>query len=505
MTDDHTKPTLHQPDASGTSPRFALLRWGFTGILAVLAGALVVYKVKAPPPDLDPPPKELSNVAVQGVTFTTHRQRLILPARLAANRSIGLSFELNGCLERCQAPEGAVVQAGAVIATINTADLQAELAHLLARQQSAERAVSVAEQNIEGAGATRELAEKDTESQQLQLSAAQANLLLAEKDYARIKTLAESSIAAEAEYDRVSNLRTQATLTVARAQNALERAAVAVQAAQTRVRQTEASRDLDRSRVQEIQSAIAALKVTIGKATITAPFTGKLDEYLVEAGEVVATGQIIGHFYDLEKVRALVDVPDRYIPLLDRGNLLVDKYVSLAMPGAKQELRAHITIPGLPKLAGGAYAGVQLDATIDRVAQAADPASNTFRVELLLSNPGEALKQGMIVEAQIDFLRYDDALVIPLKAVQVTDAGPRVFVVADVSGHSIVQVRDVEPVSIEKETILVRGGLAEGDRLIVAGWKGLVDGEEVQVVIEDGHLHGVSKSAAPGSKESAPE
>ena len=48
--------------------------------------------------------------------------------------------------------------------------------------------------------------------------------------------------------------------------------------------------------------------------------------------------------------------------------------------------------------------------------------------------------------------------------------------------------------------LLVLGGLRAGDRLIVAGWKGLVAGQEVNVIVEDGVFVAAGGDEDPGTE-----
>jgi membrane fusion protein (multidrug efflux system) len=286
--------------------------------------------------------------------------------------------------------------------------------------------------------------------------------------------------------DAAENTLTQRRLAVGRAEEALARARVAVASAQVQITEAAAARDLAQGRVAEAQAAIASLNVTLKKAKLRAPVSGTLEEHLAEPGEVLAPGTPIARIYDLSHVRAVVNVPDRYVPFLDATNPAVKNYIAHAMPGAEQAVKASVVLPGLPKLTGGAYEGLELAAEVDRIAQAADPLSNTFVVELRLPNPQGALKEGMIVNARIAFLRYGAAVTIPIRAVQVSDAGPRVLVVEERDGTTRAFVRDIEPISIQEDTLLVGSGVAPGDRLVIAGGKGVMNGEEVNVVIADG-------------------
>jgi hypothetical protein len=53
-------------------------------------------------------------------------------------------------------------------------------------------------------------------------------------------------------------------------------------------------------------------------------------------------------------------------------------------------------------------------------------------------------------------------------------------------GKAFARVRGIEPAAIREDEILVLRGLQEGEDLIVAGWKGVVAGEEVNVVVANG-------------------
>jgi hypothetical protein len=129
--------------------------------------------------------------------------------------------------------------------------------------------------------------------------------------------------------------------------------------------------------------------------------------------------------------------------------------------------------------------------------------SNTFEVELRFENPGAALKEGILAEAKIDFLQVPEALVIPLKAIRVTDAGPRVLIVKNENGRSVARVRDIRPVSIHNDQILVRGGLAPHDQLIISGGKGVVDGEEVHVVDGENDARTAAGAGRKGATQGA--
>ena len=296
----------------------------------------------------------------------------------------------------------------------------------------------------------------------VQLQAAAAEVDYAQKDFDRIGALAAADVATAAELETAANDLTQARLTVSR---------------------IERERD--------------TLQTTRAKAELPAPIAGRLEEHLREAGEVVAAGQTLARIYDLEFVRATVNLPDRYIPFLDDGTPAIRQYIALARPGAERRVQAKLLMPGLPRLSGEGPENLSFKAEIARVALAADPRSNTFAVELRLPNPGGALKQGMLAQAELSFLRYPQAILIPLQAIQVTDTGPRVLVVEALDGQDVALARPVEVLSIKDDQLFIASGIQPGERLVVAGGKGVIHGEPVNVIMEDGGLQlGLNGTAA---------
>ena len=289
-----------------------------------------------------------------------------------------------------------------------------------------------------------------------------------------------------AQLDDAQNSLTQAELSVVRAKQNLNNARLNIQVANLAIKESEAGIDLAEARIAELEASISLLEHQISKGKLKAPFSGILEAHLIEPGEMASPGIPVATIYDLKYLRATIDVPDRYIAFLDPNNNKIKTFISKNMPGAEQRINTKIIIPSLPKLTEGIESGFELDADIAKIAQSSNPESNTFEVELRFLNPGNALKHGLIVRSKIDYLYYKSAIIIPVKAIQVTDLGPRVLVVNQENGDEVSVLKDINPVSIHGSQALIRGGLKKGDRLIVAGWKGLVGGEKINILVENG-------------------
>ena len=466
----------------------SIVSWFITGLLVATIAAVGLAAKQRQNVEPVPPPKKLANVEVLTVRPTAFSEMLTLPARVEADRVATISAEFGGTLARWVVAEGATVQEGQVVAELDLKVISASREELEASLRSATKHVNLARIGKESATIGLANARKNVKLQELGLEAAHSELKLAHMDYDRIRNLVDKKVMESSRLDTIKNALTQAELGVTRAEEALASARLGVRNAQVQVKQAAANLDVAAGRIRELEAAIASLDVQVGKTGLKAPITGRIEEHLVEAGEVVEKGVPLAYIYDLKYVRATVNVPDRYVAFLDPDNLATQAFVQMNMPGAQSRLRARLIIPGLPKLTGGSGGNLAFDAEIARIAQASDPASNTYKVELRLPNPGGALRHGFIARGQIEYLFYPQAIVIPLKAVQVTDEGPRVLVAANIERAERVEVHDIEAISIRGDKLLIGSGLADGDRLIVAGWKGLVSGESVNVLVDDGRF-----------------
>ena len=65
---------------------------------------------------------------------------------------------------------------------------------------------------------------------------------------------------------------------------------------------------------EQSMAALRGLEERLARTTIRAPFSGVWDERHVEIGSMVAPGQSVGRLIDLDPVRVVAGVPERYVP-----------------------------------------------------------------------------------------------------------------------------------------------------------------------------------------------
>jgi RND family efflux transporter MFP subunit len=474
-----------------------LITWSITGMITAVIVGVLVYAYNRETDEPQAPVRKIANVEVVTVRTREYNETLTLPARLEADRVAAISAEISGKLARWHVPEGGEVTQGQIVARLDPDEIDTEIKENEASMRTASKNISLEKAEKERADVELAEARKRIRLEEISLEAARSNLELAESEFKRIDQLVGRKAMNLASLDTAKNTLKQATLAETRTRESLASARLGVQSANLKTKEAQAKLEAASARMDELRAALESLKVKRKKTILTAPISGKVEKHLVEPGEVVMAGATLAHIYDLGHIRAIVNVPDRYVTFLDPSNPASQAFIKMNMPGARQQIRAWLVIPGLPKLTGGTGQSFTLDAKIVRIAQASDPTSNTFEVVLRLPNPNGVLRHGIIAQGRIEYLFYPRAIVIPIKAVQVTDEGPRVLIVERKADAQVVRAREIDPVSVRGDKLLTAKGLNSGDRLVVSGWKGLVDGERVHVLIEDGRFVTSSKNTVP--------
>src|SRR5262249_24989301 len=87
---------------------------------------------------------------------------------------------------------------------------------------------------------------------------------------------------------------------------------------EAKVQAAEAEVELARQRVRAAEAEVAKLNELIGFATVTAPFDGAITNPCVDPGAVIkAPGATLLTLMQTDRVRVLIDVPQRDVPYLN--------------------------------------------------------------------------------------------------------------------------------------------------------------------------------------------
>lgn len=211
--------------------------------------------------------------------------------------------------------------------------------------------------------------------------------------------------------------------------------------------------ELDQIRSEKIQAreALRQAEIEYARGLVPAPNSGRINKLMIEVGEFVDRGQAIIDLVNIDRIKYQVQVPEmdvRYLQVGQPAAVMVDAYPEQTLSGA-----------------------------IDFIAFRADFATKTFRTQVVVDNPGERIRPGMI--ARVVFVRrvIPDAVTIPLSAL--VDRGGERLVYVEEDG--IARSRRVRIGVIERDRIQITHGLEFGDRLIVTGQHEVEDGTAVTV------------------------
>jgi RND family efflux transporter MFP subunit len=186
---------------------------------------------------------------------------------------------------------------------------------------------------------------------------------------------------------------------------------------------------------------------------VKAPFAGVISAKNYEDGELYS-GQPILILTQIDKLKALVAIPETYFPLFK--------------PGMKLSLTTDI------------YPDKTFPATVEIVYPTIDPSTHTFQCKIVIPNGKNLLRPGMYVTTTIG-LGKANALVIPYQAVEkLVGANDRyVFVVEDGRAKRVTVTLGQR---FDQDIEIIADEIKEGVEVVTTGQHKLVDGVKVNVV-----------------------
>jgi len=216
--------------------------------------------------------------------------------------------------------------------------------------------------------------------------------------------------------------------------------------------QAKATADEARARLNRAERSVELTRNSLSYATLVADTRGVVTATLIDAGQVVASGQTAIRVARFAEKEAVVAIPET---LLGRAKAGVASVTLWSEPDKKYAARLR------------------------EVAPSADPATRTYLAKFSLPDADDAVSLGMTATLTLADPETERVARLPLSALFSEGGDPSLYVV-DAAGE--VALKPVMVKSYETNCVVITGGVDEGAKVVVLGVQKLDPAQKVRVV-----------------------
>jgi len=323
--------------------------------------------------------------------LTTPRSKdIVLIGTVDANQVV-VSAKITGRIERLNVDEGSPVQAGDVIAVLDTAELEAQQRAAAENVSSLQSRVAETQHTVVQ---TEGEAQSGVANAQARMQAARASLRQAEAQLVKVQTdnqrtvaLAEQGVASKQDLDRSNADLDAQRAAVASLRDQVRAAQADLATAQAKLHQIEVARSTVASTEAQAKQAEAQLneaKARMGYTNVLAPVSGTVSVRVARQGEVVNPGSPIVTIVDLSDtwVRA-------YLPETEATDIGIGDRVRVKLPSG-QVVQGKVILKG-----------AEADFATQRDVSRSKRDIKTVGLKISVANPDKTLVPGMTADVLI--------------------------------------------------------------------------------------------------------
>jgi RND family efflux transporter MFP subunit len=283
----------------------------------------------------------------------------------------------------------------------------------------------------------------------------------------------------EAALERARAARVRAESEHARARKELERLrSLAEQnvASASRLDDAENAERVTGAALREAVAALGQAERDLERTKLRAPFTGRVREEHVGVGQFVNRGAALATLYATDYVEVRLPISDRELAYLDLP--------VMRRNGDTRDAAARVTLRA--DFAGAEHAWT---GRVDRTEGEIDARSRMVHVVARVEAPYERdaddprppLAVGLFVRAEIEGREFRDVTVLPRAALHGRREGERSVWVVDAADR--LRSRRVDVLRSGRDEVVIRGGLAAGERVLVSPLETAVEGMAVRPLL----------------------
>ena len=257
------------------------------------------------------------------------------------------------------------------------------------------------------------IAKLDTESLQRQMEEVETSLGLAETVFERQSRLWEKNIGSEIQYLEAKNNK------------------------------------------ERLEKNIASIETQLRKSNIYAPTSGVIDQLLMQEGEFANPGVPIAMLVNINRLKVVADVPEKYVGLVSKGEQVV-----ISFPTLNEEIKARVTSVGRTISQG----------------------NRTFRVEANLTQRNENFKPNLLALLSIKDFEAKDAIQVPVEVVQQEASGKHFILALKESDKGLIASKQYVTIGRSYDNnVLIKEGLEPNIPYVLDGARGLANNELVRI------------------------
>ena len=209
----------------------------------------------------------------------------------------------------------------------------------------------------------------------------------------------------------------------------------------------------------EAQSnAVIQLEKNLAKVNITAPFSGIIDDVIIEQGNLVSPGMGVFRIVNLNKMYIETDVPESYIASIKKG-----EHVEVEFPILGKKMQSYIRQAG----------------------NFINPANRTFKVEVEVPNKDGNIKPNLTAKLKINDYSNSNAILIPQSIISENANGEQyIFVVENIKDKiGVAKKAFITTGKTNGDDIEVITGLTKGLEVVKEGARSVKDKQEVEILV----------------------
>src|SRR5450432_3415305 len=216
--------------------------------------------------------------------------------------------------------------------------------------------------------------------------------------------------------------------------------------------QSRAAADEARARLNRAERSVELTNNSLSYATLVADTRGVVTATLIDAGQVVASGQTAIRVARFAEKEAVVAIPETLV-------------------GRAKDGVASVTLWSEPNK--------KYLAKLREIAPSADPATRTYLAKFSLPDAGDQVSLGMTATLTLADPKTARVARLPLSALFSQGGDPSLYIVDD---KGEVALKPVTVKSYESNDVVISGGVDEGAKVVALGVQKLDPSQKVRVV-----------------------